>query len=129
MSASEGKEKKAECKQRGSSMTARIKTGQSRREPNSTSTLFFDEDLVSIPPASVPDEFRKLSRFLPVVVLIPKSAVCEKAARNEFASSKPVTLLNGDPHISPVDAAAWFENPSAADRFVFGELTVRFSAM
>jgi|GraSoi_2013_40cm_1033754.scaffolds.fasta_scaffold03745_3 hypothetical protein len=111
-------------------MTARTKTGQSLREPNSTSALFFDEDLVSIPAARIPDEFRKLSRFLPVVVLIPKSAVHAKTSPNHFASGKPVAVLDGDPHVSPVDAAvAWFESPSTADMFVFGEVTVRFSAM
>jgi DNA-binding response OmpR family regulator len=111
-------------------MTARIKTAQSRREPNSTSTLFFGEDLVSILAARIPDEFRKLSRFLPVVILIPKSAVHAETSPNHFASSKPVAVLNGDPHVSPVDAAmASFESPSTGDMFVFGEVTVSFSAM
>ncbi len=120
----------AECKQRDSSIKARVKAGQSLREPNSTSALFFGEDLISIPPARIPAEFRKLSRFFPVVVLIPRSAVHKKTAPNNSASNKSVTVINGGPHLpSPVEAAAWFESPSAADMFVFGEVTVSFSAM
>jgi len=112
-------------------MTDRIKTGQSLGEPNSTSALPFDEDLVSIPPAGIPEEFRKLSRFLPVIVLIPKSAIHEKTAPNNFPSNGSVTVINGGPHPpSPAEvAAAWFENPNAADMFAFGEVTVSFSAM
>jgi DNA-binding response OmpR family regulator len=122
----------AESKQRGGSMTARTKTVQSLGEPNSTSALLFDKDhLVSIPLAGIPDEFRKLPRFLPVVVLIPKSAVHEKTAPNDLASKKSVTVINSGPHLpSTVEAAvAWFECPSAEDMFVFGEVTVSFSAM
>jgi len=120
----------AERKQRGSSIKARVKAGQSLREPNSTSALFFGEDLISIPPARIPEEFRKLSRFFPVVVLIPKLAVHEKTAPNNSASNKSVTVINGGPHLpSPVEAAAWFESPSAEDMFVFGEVMVSFSAM
>jgi DNA-binding response OmpR family regulator len=112
-------------------MAARIKARQPLREPNSTSALFFDEDLVPIPPARIPDEFRKLSHFVPVVVLIPKSAVHMKAAPNDLASNKSVSVLNGGLHLpSPVEAAvALFESPSAVDMFVFGEVTVSFSAM
>jgi DNA-binding response OmpR family regulator len=113
-------------------MAPRTKTAQSRREPNSTAALFFDEDLVSIPPARIPDEFRKLSRFVPVIVLIPKSAVQEKTTPNGLALklNKSVTVINGGPHRpSLVEAAALFESPSAADIFVFGEVTVSFSEM
>jgi hypothetical protein len=125
------RDKMAECKQRSSSIKARVKAWQSLREPNSTSALFFGEDLISIPPARIPEEFRKLSRFFPVVVLIPKLAVHEKTAPNNSASKKSVTVINGGPHLpSTVEAAvAWFESPSAEDMFVFGEVTVSFSAM
>jgi DNA-binding response OmpR family regulator len=112
-------------------MTARIKTAQSLRQPNSTSAQFFDEDLVSILPAGIPDEFRNLSRFVPVVVLIPKSAVHQKTAPNDLASNNSFSVLNGGPHPpSPTEApVAWLESPSAPDMFVFGQVTVSFSAM
>ena len=111
-------------------MRARARTGQSSKEANSI-PLFFDEDMVSIPPERILDEFRRLSRFLPVIVLIPKSAVCENAAKNDLTSYKSVTVINGAPHCrSPVkEAAALLEGPSAGDLFVFGEVTVSFSEM
>src|SRR5258708_39377326 len=103
-------------------MRARNRTGQSSKEANSI-PLFFDENLVSIPPERILDEFRRLSRFLPVIVLIPQSAVCD--AENDLASNKSVTAINGGLHLrSPVKEAALFERPCAGDLFVFGEVTV-----
>src|SRR5258708_11840359 len=64
-------------------MRARNRTGQSSKEATSI-PLFFDEDMVSIPPERILDEFRRLSRFLPVIVLIPKSAICENTAKKRF---------------------------------------------
>ena len=111
-------------------MRASTRTGQSFKKANSISALFFDEDLVSIPPERILDEFRRLSRFLPVIVLIPKSAVHENTARNDLASNKSVTVINGGPRLrSPVKEAALLERPSAGDLFVFGEVTVSFSEM
>ena len=75
-------------------MTARIKTGQSPRELNSTSALFFDKDLVSIPAERIPDEVRNLSGFVPVVILIPKSAVQEKTTSNGLTLNKSVIVIN-----------------------------------
>jgi len=112
-------------------MTARIKTGQSPRELNSTSALFFDKDLVSIPAERIPDEVRNLSGFVPVVILIPKSAVQEQTTSNGLTLNKSVIVINGGPHRPSLveAAAALLESPSAADIFVFGEVTVSFSAM
>jgi hypothetical protein len=39
--------------------------------------------LTAISGTKIPDEFRKMSRFLPIVVLIPKSAVCEKTRQKK----------------------------------------------
>jgi len=111
-------------------MKVRTRTGQSSQEANSI-PLFFDEDLVSIPPERILDEFRRLSRFLPVIVLIPKSAICENTAKSDLTLNKFVTVINSAPHFrSPVkEAAALLEGPSAGDLFVFGEVTVSFSEM
>jgi DNA-binding response OmpR family regulator len=123
-------ENNAECKERGSVMAARTKTEQSLVDPDSTSVLFLNEDLVSIPSAGVPDEFRKLSDFLPVVVLIPKSAVHKKTGPSHLASNDFVAGLNRGPHLpSPAAAVTWLQSPSAADMFVFGEVAISFSAM
>jgi len=112
-------------------MKAKIKPAQSFKELSSICALFPNEALVSILPQTIPDEFCRLSRFLPVVVLIPKSAVCESTAKNDLKSNKSVTVINGGPHLrSPVqEAAALLEGPSAAHLFAFGEVTVSFSEM
>jgi hypothetical protein len=110
-------------------MRARTRTGQPSKETKSIPS-FFDEDLVSIPPENILDEFRRLSRFLPVIVLIPKSGCLRKPAKNDLASYKSVTVMHGGPHLrSPVKEAALLEQPSAGDLFVFGEVTVSFSEM
>ncbi len=38
-------------------------------EPNANATRFLDENLASVPASDIPEDFRKLSRFLPVIVL------------------------------------------------------------
>ena len=117
-------------------MTATMKTAISpfrlpKEEPNSSSTHFLNEDLASVPVSSIPEEFRKLSRFLPVIVLIPKYAVHDKTTREKAGPNKSVTRVTDAGDVpSPLDAAkAWFKNPSGADTFEFGGITVCFSTM
>jgi DNA-binding response OmpR family regulator len=101
------------------------------REPNASSTQFLDEDLASVPVSGIPEEFRKLSRFLPVIVLIPKPAVRDKTTHRESSPNKSVACLTDSRVVSsPLAAAkAWFKHPSASDAFEFGEVIVCFSAM
>jgi DNA-binding response OmpR family regulator len=91
----------------------------------------FDEDLASIPAARIRDEFRKLSRFLPVIVLIPKSALYDETTQNKDGQSKSVVDFKGLTDVpSPLDAAkAWLGNKRGTALFVFGEITVNFSTM
>src|ERR1700676_1287208 len=100
-------------------------------EPTAPSPLFLDEDLAAIPAAGIPDEYRKMSRFLPVIIFIPKSVVYDKAAQKKPVTNKSVARLKATSDIpSLLDAAkAWFKNPSATDTFVFGEVTVCFPTM
>jgi DNA-binding response OmpR family regulator len=113
-------------KKRDTCMTATIKTSiRLQREPNSTLAQFFDEDLVSIPAARIRDEFRKLSGFSPIIVLIPKSAVHDKAVQGKPVPNKLAAGIKGTFDISPTPEAA----KSDTDLFVFGEVTVNFSAM
>jgi DNA-binding response OmpR family regulator len=125
-----------QTKQRGISMAAMIKTAiplfrQPQKKANSNSTLFVDEDLAAIPAVRIPDEFRKLSRFLPVIVLVPKSAVEDKIGQKKAVMKKTVAGLQDSGAVPvPLDAAkAWFRNPSPGDNFAFGEVTVSFSRM
>jgi DNA-binding response OmpR family regulator len=117
-------------------MPAAIKTaispfGLAQEQLNPGLTHFLNEDLASVQVSSVPEEFRKLSRFLPVIVLVPKYAVHDKTAQKKAGPNKSVARYSDTRNVpSPLDAArTWFRNPSAADIFEFGEVTVCFSTM
>jgi DNA-binding response OmpR family regulator len=117
-------------------MIATVKTaisgfGPTPRALDLSSALFLDEDLASIPASRVPDELRKLTGFLPVIVLIPKSAVLEKAGAKRRAPNGLTSSIKGNSDIpSSLSAAmAWFKNPVTTDTFVFGEVTVSISTM
>jgi hypothetical protein len=69
-------------------MAATIKTAISpfrepKTVPNANSIHFLDEDLALMPASGIPEEFRKLSRYLPVIVLVPKSAVHDKTVQKK----------------------------------------------
>src|ERR1700752_53397 len=104
---------------------------QPKTEPNANSIDFLDEDLASVPASGIPEEFRKLSRFLPVIVLVPKSADHDKTSQRKPGSNKSVTNLIDTRNVcSPLDAAkAWLRNPNATDTFEFGGVQGRFSTM
>src|SRR5947209_14129602 len=109
------------------SKTATMKTAISparlpKTEPSANSIDFVDEDLALVPVSGIPEEFRKLSRFLPVIVLVPKSAVHDKTTQKKPGSNKSVTgLIDTSDVCSPLDAAkAWLRNPNATDTFEVG---------
>jgi len=113
-------------------MTATTKTSiRLQREPNSILAQFLDEDLVSIPAARIRHEFRKLSRFLPIIVLIPKSGVYDKAVQDKRVPNTFAAGIKSTPDISPIPDAvkSCSRNQCDTDLFVFGEVTVNFSAM
>src|SRR3981081_3121970 len=108
-------------------MAATMKTAispfrQPNTEPNATSIQFLDEDLALVPATGIPEEFRKLSRYLPVIVLVPKSAVHDKTTQKKPGPNKSVTgLIDTSDVCLPLDAAkAWLRNPNATDTFEFG---------
>jgi len=104
---------------------------QPKTEPNAHSIHFLDEDLALMPVSGIPEEFRKLSRYLPVIVLVPKSAVHDKTTQKRPGSDKSVTgLIDTSDVCLPLDAAkAWLRNPNATDTFEFGGVTGCFSTM
>ena len=104
---------------------------QRKTEPNGNAIRVVDETLASLPASGIPEDFRKLSRFLPVIVLIPKYAVHDKTTREKAGPNKSVTRVTDAGDVpSQLDAAkAWFKNPSGADTFEFGGITVCFSTM
>jgi DNA-binding response OmpR family regulator len=104
---------------------------QPRTEPNANSIRFLDEDLALVPASGIPEEFRTLSRFLPVIVLVPKSAVDNKTIQKKPGPNKSVTgLIDSSEVCLPLDAAkAWLRNPGATDTFEFGGVKGCFSTM
>jgi DNA-binding response OmpR family regulator len=102
-----------------------------KTEPKGNSIHFLDEDLALVPASGIPEEFRKLSRFLPVIVLVPKSAVHDETTPKKPGPNKSVTgLIDTSDICSPLDAAkAWLKNPNVTDTFEFGEVTGCFSTM
>ena len=101
------------------------------RPPNSNSTQFLHEELGPLPVSGVPEEFCKLSSFLPVIVLIPKSAVRDRPAHKESCPNESIPCLadSGDVTSLLGGAKTWFTDPSTSDTFEFGGVTACFSTM
>jgi DNA-binding response OmpR family regulator len=104
---------------------------QSETEHNASAIHFLDEELASVPASDIPEDFRKLSRFFPVIVLVPKSAIGDKATQKKLAVDESVNHLNSTRSIClPLDAAkAWLKNSNATDTFEFGGIKGCFSTM
>ena len=117
-------------------MAATIKTAISpfrepKTVPNANSIHFLDEDLALMPASGIPEEFRKLSRYLPVIVLVPKSAVHDKTTQKKPGPNKSVTdPIDTSDVCLPLDAAkAWLRNLNATDTFEFGGVRGCLSTM
>jgi two-component system alkaline phosphatase synthesis response regulator PhoP len=104
--------------------------GQPETDPNTDTILFLDEQLASVPVSDIPEDFRKLSRFFPVIVLVPKSAVKDEATQKRLAPNKSIADITHTRNVIPLDAAkAWLTNSNATDTFEFGGVTGRLSTM
>jgi DNA-binding response OmpR family regulator len=108
-------------------MTATIKAAispfaQAKTEFDSSPMYFLNEDSASVPVSGIPEDFRRLSRCLPVTVLVPKSAVHNKTTQTKPGPNRSVTdLIDTSDVCLPVEAAkAWLRNPNATDTFEFG---------
>ena len=117
-------------------MTATIKASpspfaQTKAEFDSNSTHFVNDDLASVPVSGIPEEFRKLSHYLPVIVLVPKSAVHEMTTQRKPGPNKSITgLIDSSDVCLPLDAPkAWLRNPNGTDTFEFGRVKGCFSTM
>ncbi len=103
---------------------------QPKTEPKADAIRFLDEKLDSMLASGIPEDFRKLSRFFLVIVLVPKSAV-EDEAQKKLSPNKSVTDLSDTMNVcSPLDAAkAWLKNFNATDTFEFGGVKGCLSTM
>src|SRR5258705_12514065 len=104
---------------------------QAETEFDSNPMHFLNEDLASVPVSGIPEEFRKLARYLPVMVLVPKSTVHKKTTQKKPGPNKSITgLIDSTDACLALDAAkAWLRNPIATNRFEFGGVTGCFSPM
>ena len=116
-------------------MTAAIKYAlspfaQPGPEPNANAIRFLDEKLASVPASDIPEDFRKLSHFFSVIVLVPKSAVEDEATQKKLAPNKSVTDLNdtGNVCLPLEEPKAWLSS-NAADTFEFGGVKGCLSTM
>jgi Transcriptional regulatory protein, C terminal len=93
--------------------------------------IFLAEDLASVTAARIPDEYRNLSRFFPVVVLVPKSAAHDGVQGRppipNQANPRPERLP--DRSSQPETGMTRFRNQSSCDNLTFGEVTICFSTM
>src|SRR6202790_3303100 len=116
-------------------MTAAVKSAislfaQPEPEPNANAIRFLNEKLTSVPPSDIPEDFRKLSRYLPVIVLVPKSAVEDEATQKKMEPNKFLTVTDTRSVNLPLDAAkAWLKNPNTTDTFEFGGVRGCLSTM
>jgi len=104
---------------------------QPKTEPNANAICFLDEKPASVPASDIPEDFRKLLRFLPAIVLVRKSAVEDEATQKELEPNQSVTGLTDSWNVwLPLDAAkAWLTNPNATDTFEFGGVKGCLSTM
>src|SRR5258708_29672175 len=106
-------------------MTTAIKSAispfaQPKPAPNANAILFLDENLATVPASGIPEDFRKLSRFFSVIVLVPKSAFDDEATQKKLAPNKSVTDFNDTRNVClPVDEPKAWLSSNAADTFEF----------
>ena len=117
-------------------MTTAIKSAvspfaQPGPEPNGNAIRFLDEKLAPVPASDIPEDFRKLSHFFSVIVLVPKSAVEDEATQKKLEPNKSVTDLTDTRNVClPLDAAkAWLTNSNATITFEFGGVRGCLSTM
>jgi DNA-binding response OmpR family regulator len=116
-------------------MTSAIKSAispfaQPEPEPNANAIRFLNEKLTSLPASDIPEDFRKLSRYLPVIVLVLKSAAEDEAMQKKVEPNKSLTVTDTRNVSLPLDAAkAWLKNSNTTDTFEFGGVRGRLSTM
>jgi DNA-binding response OmpR family regulator len=100
-------------------------------EPTADAIRFLDEKLASVSASDIPEDFRKLSRFFPVIVLVPKSAIEDEATPKKLALDKSVTDLTDTRNVClPLDTAkTWLKNSNATNTFEFGGVRGCLSTM
>lgn len=104
--------------------------GRPQTDPKAEAIRFLDEKLASVPASDIPENFRKLSRYFPVIVLVRKSPVEDEAVQ-ELSRNKSVTDLTDTMNVCLPRAASkpWLENCNVTDTFEFGGVKGCLSTM
>jgi DNA-binding response OmpR family regulator len=92
--------------------------------------LFFDESRSRVPSVDL-KEIQRLSRFLPVIVVIPRSTAKIQVAPRKTAAAKSTSKGSDATKVLGVFGTAMdrYKGTSAESMFAFGDVTVSFSAM
>ena len=92
--------------------------------------LFFDESLSRIPSVDL-TEIQRLSRFLPVIVLIPRPTAKDQATSHKSLLARPSNDGGDTTKLLGFfgKAVQRFKSTSAESVFSFGDVTVNFSSM
>jgi len=92
--------------------------------------LFFDESLSRIPSLDL-NEIQRLSRFLPVIVLIPKSTAKPQGAPRKITVAKTSSESSEATKLLGVFGQAMerFKSTNVENVFTFGDVTISFPAM
>ncbi len=117
-------------------MTTAIKSAmfpfaQPKTEVTLNAICFFSEKLVAVPASDRPQDFLKLSRFIPVIVLVPKPSFEDEATQTKLEPDKSVADFTDTSSVClPLDAAkTWLTNSNAPDTFEFGGVKGCLSTM
>ena len=109
---------------------AAIRKVNSERAPIRTPRNFPDKELAAVPVSDNREDFCRLSSFLPVIVLIPKSAARDRTTRKQLRSNDSTAYLTDSRDVtSLLDSTKGFTDPSTSEAFEFGEVTACFSTM
>jgi two-component system OmpR family response regulator len=99
--------------------------------PTSTKPdAFFDESLSPITGVAL-KEIRQLARFLPVIVLIPKSTAADQVAPRKISSAKSSRAHSESTNLLGVLGRAMehFKSTGESSMVKFGDVSVNFPAM
>ena len=108
--------------------TSVVQFGRASAEPDAE--FFFDDSLSRIPSVDF-KEIQELSRFLPVIVLIPRSTAKNQVALSKITVAKSSSESSDATKLLGVFGKVMerFKSTSAESMFAFGDVTVDFSAM
>jgi len=96
--------------------------------PDSEKEIFFDESLSPISSVDLKG-IRRLTRFLPVIVLIPKSAADRAAPRRLSLAKSPGQSSETTKLLGVLEKAVERFKSSDGTTVAFGDVTVNFSTM